>query len=199
MEYNFIKIGDRIRAIRKSKNISQDNLIEVFGNDYNFSISRNTLSKIENGDGARLTFDFLLCFSKWAKCDIGYLLGEYDEKTQNSHQLCEITGLNETSINFLLSVKSLKIGDIINIPVEANKKVLSVIRNELEHPIYIINILLNNPHIIGMIQAYMCVSNDTNNSIYQGDKGSAILFDLMIQLRKLRDDFQEIYIEENKI
>ena len=57
-------------------------------------------------------------------------------------------------------------------------------------------LLFYNPKIIGLIQSYLCMLNEDNASSYQGDKGSAILFELMLELRKLRDMFQPIYKEE---
>lgn len=102
MKYELEKVCENIRKIRKGKNISQENLIDSFKTDYNFSISRNTLSKIENGEDKHITFEFLLNFAKWAECDIGYLLGEYKEKTQEVHQICLTTGLTEDAIEKII-------------------------------------------------------------------------------------------------
>ena len=101
MEYNSSKIGDRIRTVRKEKGISQEKLIATLKDDYNFGIARNTISQIENGEKTDFSFDFLLIISKIFGCDIGYLLCEYDETTQEKHQICSATGLSESSIDNL--------------------------------------------------------------------------------------------------
>ena len=99
MKYNELKIGERIRTIREKENITQETLAEKF------HISRNTLSKIENGvekDGHPLvTFKFLLEFGECFNCDIGYLLGEHEEKTRVNADICKETGLSEKAINVL--------------------------------------------------------------------------------------------------
>jgi len=48
MEYNFEKIGERIRSERKTKDWSQETLITELSAK-NVTIHRNTLSDIENG------------------------------------------------------------------------------------------------------------------------------------------------------
>ena len=98
MKYNFADIAVRIRDIRKNNGLSQEQLIGELKNKYDFSISRNTLSKIENGEKKFFTFDFLYTFAEMFDCDIGYLLGEYEEKKQEAHQICSATGLSENAL-----------------------------------------------------------------------------------------------------
>ena len=96
MKYNLYKIGNKIRKIREEAAITQETLAG------DFHISRNTLSKIENGEEKdsrpQLTLEFLLKFSKRFNCDIGYLLGEYDESKQEAHEICSATGLSENAL-----------------------------------------------------------------------------------------------------
>jgi transcriptional regulator with XRE-family HTH domain len=98
LKYNFADIAVRIRDIRKNSGLSQEQLIGELKNKYDFSISRNTLSKIENGEKKFFTFDFLYTFAEMFDCDIGYLLGEYKEKKQETHQICSATGLSENAL-----------------------------------------------------------------------------------------------------
>lgn len=191
MEYNFVKIGERIIEERKKQKISQEKLIEILKDNFNFHITRNRLSSIENGNQDKFSFDFLYYFSKVINCDIGYLLGEYNEKTHEKHQLSSITGLNEFSIDFLLKLKTYKVGAPITIPVETNKEIIGLIDSERAHPTYIVNLLLNNPHIIGLIYSYMTIINENNSTVYQGDRGNSILFELMLKLREIREKYQE--------
>lgn len=123
MRYDFNEISKRIREMRKSKGMSQEKLIAEMKDVYNLPLARNTLSKIENGEESAYTFDFLYTFSKMFDCDIGYLLGEYNEKKQEIHQLCLATGLSEKAINKLLTLNSennLNWGmDLINLFIES--------------------------------------------------------------------------------
>ena len=97
MEYKFQEIAERIRELRKSKNLSQDGLIDLLSK-HGLKIGRNTISSIENGVESAYTFAFLKTISKVFNCDIGYILGEYEEKTQEVHQMCLATGLSEKAI-----------------------------------------------------------------------------------------------------
>lgn len=193
MRYDLLRIGERIRMIREKENISQETLAEKF------HISRNTLSKIENGvekDGRPLvTFKFLLEFGEHFNCDMGYLLGEYEEKTKVNADICKETGLDEEAIAFLKKMLSYKIGDSFSPPVDAKKEKapIGMVTCEYDKPIYLINLIFNNSIIIGLIMSYLCMTNDDNSSVYQGDRGTAILFELMIVLRNLRDKFQLVY------
>lgn len=122
MEYSFNKIGSRIKKLRKSKKLSQEDLIFALKDDYNFSISRNTLSKIENewdNFEPEFSFKFLYYFSNMFECDIGYLLGEYDEKTKETHEICEYTGLSEGAANVLHTRKNKQVFDILNSILES--------------------------------------------------------------------------------
>ncbi len=126
-----------------------------------------------------------------------YLLGLAKEPTTNAelNDWCEYTGLIQSSVEFLMKLNNYNIGDTIHNPVDSEKDLIGQITCEYDKPMYIINLLLNNPRIIGYIYSYLCIFNDDKSSVYQGDKGSSILFELMIQLRKLRDEFQPIYKE----
>lgn len=56
-----------------------------------------SLRKWENGD--RLPdLETLARMSEVFDCDIGYLLGDYDEKDFPTHKICEYTGLSEKAI-----------------------------------------------------------------------------------------------------
>ena len=105
-KYQFISIGKKIRELRKRNpdTKSQEAFIDVLKERYDFSISRNRLSRIENGDITAFSLDFLLCVSDLFNCDIGYLLGEYNEATAVANKICEITNLSEQAINSILGI-----------------------------------------------------------------------------------------------
>lgn len=87
-------IGDRIKTQRKLCGYTQDALSDILNCD------RGVLGKYEKGiRHPSLEFMFQIC--RVCKCDIGYLLGEYDEKTRTNADICKETGLNEKVIEKL--------------------------------------------------------------------------------------------------
>lgn len=106
-KYNYEVIGERIRSERKKiPKLSQSNLIEKLEEKYNVKIGRNTLSDLENGNYANISLDFLIAFADICKCDVGYLLGEYDHRTIENEDISNITGLSESAIETLKTLKS---------------------------------------------------------------------------------------------
>lgn len=103
MKYNYIKIGDRLRQLRKDHGYSQDKLIDILDDEYGVKIGRNTYSNIENGcqSASNFKLDLLIALSSLYGCDIGYLLCEYDNITGRNTDIQKITGLNDESIKAL--------------------------------------------------------------------------------------------------
>lgn len=103
MEYNWQKIGDRLRTLRTERGFSQDKLIEILDINYGVRIARNTLSNIENGCQKACNFklDLLFALSSLYKCEVGYLLCEYNNITGRNTDIQKETGLNDKSIKAL--------------------------------------------------------------------------------------------------
>lgn len=91
MEYNYKKIGERIRLERKNLKMNQTELCS------NIGVGRNSLVDFENGIKIP-ALDTLLVMCKLFNCDIGYLLCEYDCKYHRNADIQEETGLSEKSI-----------------------------------------------------------------------------------------------------
>lgn len=108
MRYNYKEIGERIKRIRKEHKLSHQDCLRKL----QISMNRRRLSEIEKGNDMYFSFDFLLKFSEYFNCDIGYILCEYDETTQEKHQICSATGLSEQAIDNLKIYK--KYPDIID-------------------------------------------------------------------------------------
>lgn len=106
MEYNFKKIGERIKTERKEKNWTQEKLIKKISPYY--PVGRNTLSDIENGTCSNISLNLFatLCKKEIFDCDIGYLLCEYDEKHHVIADIKETTGLETDVINIILNMKN---------------------------------------------------------------------------------------------
>lgn len=105
MEYNFEKIGKRVKEERKAKNWTQKKLMEKLS-PY-CPLGRNTLSDIENGtcSNISLTLFSTLCKEEFFDCDMGYLLCEYDEKRHIAADIKKATGLDPDAINIILNMK----------------------------------------------------------------------------------------------
>lgn len=104
MEYNYVKIGERIRSERKKKKWSQkDLLIQLSGKEV--SIHRNTLSDIENGcKKGVFPLPLLTALSELFNCEVGYLLCEFDCKTGRNTDVSNATGLTDDAINALMDM-----------------------------------------------------------------------------------------------
>ena len=80
MKYNKVEIGQRIRARRKARKISQEKLSKTVG------ISRSTLIHIEKGD----TLPELTPLTKICEalgCRVSYILGEEEEYQQTKEDI----------------------------------------------------------------------------------------------------------------
>lgn len=184
-------IGEKIDTLLKENNIKQKELAEFL------QVTDNTISYFVRGTRTP-NLQQIISISNYFDVSTDYLLGKSDIQTSDTtvKDICEYTGLIESSLEFLKKINSYKIGDFIDMPVNSEKDIHSQVTCEYDRPSYIVNLLLNNPHIVGLIYSFMCLFNedgDNDNHIYQGDKGFAILFDLMSELRTLRDGFQSYY------
>ena len=114
IEYNYEEMGKKIRTIRKSNKCSQEELIDKLSKK-GFSIGRNKLSAIENGDVGYSQVGFLEALSKIFGCDIGYILGEYGCTTKETSDICEVTGLSEKAIDEIIKRKNENCAEQIDI------------------------------------------------------------------------------------
>lgn len=88
MDYTFSKIGEYIKAKRKEKHLSQNDLIQKLSEEGVY-IGRNKLSAIENGRGDISGFDLNLLIKLCVifNCDINDFILETDEKYKNLYLL----------------------------------------------------------------------------------------------------------------
>lgn len=98
MEYNFKKIGARIRAERKMLRLSQQELCDKI----NLS-QRATLGRFEAGT-SEIPLWVLVELCRVFDCELGYLLCEHNEKTRLNADICEITGLSESAVNHIIAL-----------------------------------------------------------------------------------------------
>lgn len=107
MRYNFKKVGNRIRDLRKSKKWSQDDFVDQLKAKY-LPITRKTISRIEQGDENKFTLPFLLTACDVFGCDMGYLLGEYEEHTRDAADIADKLGFSSLAADNLVYLCGLK-------------------------------------------------------------------------------------------
>lgn len=92
---NYIEIGQRIKAARKEKGLTQEKLAEILG------LSRRTLIKWEKGELEKeIAFDKFLELCLVLGIDMPHLLGnEYDNKELET--VCQYTGLSPKTAKLL--------------------------------------------------------------------------------------------------
>ncbi len=105
-------IGERIRTQRKAHNLTQEQLCEKI------NIGRTKLSNCESASENEfekiLDLDILLRMCNLFDCELGYLLGEHEEKTRICADIHKEIGLTEEAIN--------KLKEKVNISERAFKK-----------------------------------------------------------------------------
>ena len=107
MNYILKNIGKRLKEERKASGFkSQDALAEYLAKNNYRSFKRQTIAKWENGEECP-PLDVLLTLCKLYKCELGYLLCEYDCKEKENTDIQKITGLSEDAINKLKIFRSL--------------------------------------------------------------------------------------------
>lgn len=108
MKYNYKVIGERICTERKKLGYSQLQLMAAL-NERGIPKGRNRISEIENGTAKRFECDFLFALCDIFDCELGYLLGEYDQKTGRETDICRETGLTANAIAYLKECQDLDI------------------------------------------------------------------------------------------
>ena len=96
MNYDYEKIGKRIKAERKAHGMTQENFSAAY------RVKRSTVSKWEHGETIP-SFQTMLDMCKDFDCELGYLLCEngYENRTREATDICEATGLSEEAVKVL--------------------------------------------------------------------------------------------------
>lgn len=98
MNYDYEKIGKRIKAERKAHGMTQENFSAAY------RVKRSTVSKWEHGETIP-SFQTMLDMCKDFDCELGYLLCEngYENRTREATDICEATGLSEEAVRKLVA------------------------------------------------------------------------------------------------
>lgn len=125
MNYDFKKIGERIKKERKLRSETQ----EVFAE--NFKVKRSTVGKWEKGETIP-SFQTMIDMCKLFDCEMGYLLCEpgYESKTRTTTDVCAVTGLSAAAVDKLSVDKQMQC--IIN-EIVINGESISYSTNAILH------------------------------------------------------------------
>lgn len=124
------RIATRIREERKKiPGMSQTKFGEEIcgllpdGVEKEKDISQGTISDWENGKSLP-QLDRIIAMSKILKCDVAYLLCDYDDRIRDAADICSATGLTEKALQNLMTLKRHNdtdwIMDVINALLESN-------------------------------------------------------------------------------
>lgn len=100
MTYNPETLAERLKQARKETGYSLEKVAELCNVQ-----QYQTVSKWENGK-AMPSLEKLLALCNIYKCELGYLLGEYDCKTRTATDIHKEIGLSEVAISRLSSVSA---------------------------------------------------------------------------------------------
>lgn len=114
-EIDYMQIGERLKSIREKKGKSLSDVAELL------KCNERTVRNYESGQAVPLTK--LLMFCNKLECDMGYLLGEYDESNKDIAFICKETGLSEETIQCLMNIE--KNRDITDIRLNSNDVFIS--------------------------------------------------------------------------
>lgn len=107
------KIGKRIKAERKANKLSQPELAKKMskiinhGPIYPEAVAQNTISDWEQGKRIP-PIEMLACLAEIFKCDVGYLLCDYDRKDAAAATVMELTGLSGLAADNLVGLHKWK-------------------------------------------------------------------------------------------
>ena len=105
-KYNYLEIGNRIRAERKKMGLSQAELLDNIKDKGKPTCIRNILSQLENGEETAfngISMEKMIALCEEFDCSLSYLLGEYSCKNYDTEFIHQMTGLSEESIKLLIN------------------------------------------------------------------------------------------------
>lgn len=94
----------RLARERKRAKLTQEALADKLS-ELGYGKGQSAISEWEKKE--RLPdIETVFALSKIFGCDCGYLLGDYDERTHDSMDICKATGLSEETVNLLCNLRA---------------------------------------------------------------------------------------------
>ncbi len=145
--------SDKLRECRKEKGYTQEKLCEIL------NISRDTLSKWENGSRCP-DLNELCRICDTFECDLDYLTGRIEHRTNALQITCDTTGLSIASVKLLQEWNAFR-----SEPVSHNPFTNEYIRSDID---YLDNLLVKYPELLYYIdQCLSSMNTDTDISSNQ--------------------------------
>lgn len=141
MKLNAKIIGERLRALRKEKGYNQTELTRILEEEYYINHKRAYIGRIERGeDKALLDLPLLEALSDIFNCDIGYLIGEIEEHTQENKYICDRLNISEKAADNIKACCQGENKDIFNALCE-NDNLFNVVVPAIQE---CINVVVSN-------------------------------------------------------
>lgn len=93
--------GELLAKERKKAGLTQAGLADRIEEEIGNRPEQNTISNWEQGKAFPGSIETVFALSRIFGCDCGYLLGDYEERTHDSTDICKATGLSESTVNML--------------------------------------------------------------------------------------------------
>ena len=176
-------IGKRVYTERNKNNFTQEMLAQKIG------ISRQTLSKLEQGESIKIDFFTILNLCEVFRCEIGYLLCEYDCKRKDIANIQNKIGISEQAIMELERINS---NENIHAVMYNFDKIISLL---IESPLFT-ELLINIS-----TSASKQTMNEKKDNYLENKKGIDILEadKLLLALGKVSlsvEEFKELYFQK---
>lgn len=164
---------------------------------HGIQIPYSTLIKYINGN-TECPAKNIVKIARYYGVSTDYLLGLSNVKSTDTDLkgVCEYTGLSEKAVAVLKNLNSAAVGSGIDSDVDNNgRQAKGLIISSIDLPINILNMLLENVHLLSMVYSYLVLTSDIgeNNNVYIGDRANSVLFEIALEMRKIRDSFQLEY------
>lgn len=145
------------------------------GNEGNFSGILGTIKNYENeNNDSSPKLEIVLNLCKLLGCNIGYLVGDYDELDFPTHKICELTGLSEPAVLRLCKMEEKSIRERAagwrGFPEEQE---LTVLNTLLEQGFYILYYLYQ--YLFESYDSFNFVVRSSENSVQEENRDDILL------------------------
>lgn len=104
------EFGKLLARERKKAGLTQAGLADRIEEEIGNRPEQNTISNWEQGKAFPGSIETVFAMSRIFGCDCGYLLGDYEERTHDSTDICKATGLSELTVNGLCNLAAWGVG-----------------------------------------------------------------------------------------
>ena len=127
-------VGDRIKKERDRSGLTQEVLAEKITLLVNAEkeVSQSTIASWESGKTLP-PLGRLIALADIFGCDIGYLLGDHEQRRRDTADVCKVTGLTESAVERLQT----ETAAFLMYPIPKSKKHINILNAILESPYFL--------------------------------------------------------------